>query len=109
MAHILFDFEELCPECGKEASGICNENLAGICNHCGSEITICSICPSTCVCKDNREAGWCEICQYRFIDCNGVDCSNCFAKMQKTVKEADDGYKYVSVSDKSLMLKGKGE
>lgn len=62
MAHILFDFEELCPECGKEASGVCNENLAGICNHCGSEITICSICPSTCVCKDNREADWCEIC-----------------------------------------------
>ena len=113
MKHIVFDFYESCPECGKEADGFCNENLAGICNHCGSEITIRNQCPVTCGCKQNREdeeyQGYCEYCPYRFLDCNKVDCSNCIAKMEKTVEKADDGYEYISVSDKSLMLKGKDE
>lgn len=115
MKHTVFEFYEVCPECGKEADGFCNENLAGICNHCGAEITICNQCPVTCGCKQNREdkenQGYCEYCLYRFLDCNKVDCSNCIAKMEKTVVEpdGDDDYIYITVSDKSLMLKGKGE
>ena len=95
----------------KEVYGFCNENLAGICNHCGSEITICNQCPVTCGYKCSREDNYeyCEICPYRFLGCSKVDCSNCIAKMEKTVVEPDDDYIYITVSDKSLMLKGKGE
>ena len=46
---IELEYYELCPECGKEAYGFCDENLTGICNHCGAEIKICSHCPSSCV------------------------------------------------------------
>ena len=111
MKHIAFEFYEICPECGKEAHGICNENLAGICNHCGAEITICNQCPVTCGCTHcyKKDRDYCESCPYRFLDCEKVDCSNCIANIKKTVEKADDGYEYISVSDKSLMLKGKGE
>ena len=113
MKHIVFEFYEICPECGKEAHGFCNENLAGICNHCGSEIVICNQCPVTCGCTHcyKKDHDYCESCPYRFLDCEKVDCSNCIAKMKKTVVEPnrDNDYTYITVSDKSLMLKGKDE
>ena len=51
---IELEYYELCLECGKEAYGFCDENLTGICNHCGAEIKICSHCHSSCLCKNSR-------------------------------------------------------
>lgn len=90
MKHLVFEYNELCPECGKEASGFCNENLTGICEHCGAEILICSLCPVVCSCKENHE--YCDICHYKHLNCMNIDCSNCLAKMKKTIKEENDGF-----------------
>ena len=81
------------PECGKEAYGFCDENLTGICNHCGAEIKICSHCPSSCLCKNSRETfpdwqKWCKSCVFEHLDCESIECEGvCFADRKKIVRD----------------------
>lgn len=78
--HQLTWYDEECPHCGKETHGHCDERLLGVCEHCGKEIKICSVCPGACPYRDTAgEADECKDCLYEHIDCRSVDCSNCIA------------------------------
>lgn len=79
--HIKNEYKVLCPHCGKEANGICDENLIDVCEHCGTEIAICSLCPATCSYKDRAgKAEECQDCIYRNMGCQNIDCDdNCMA------------------------------
>ena len=87
---IELEYYELCPECGKEAYGFCDENLTGICNHCGAEIKICSHCPSSCLCKNSRETfpdwqRWCKSCVFEYLKCVIIECEFVFKKKKKKI------------------------
>ena len=86
--HQLIWYNEECPYCGKESHWHCDERLLGLCEHCGKEIRICSVCPGACPYRDTAgEADECKDCLYENIDCQSVDCSNCIAG--KAVMVAD--------------------
>ena len=43
----IFEYDELCPHCGREAYGVQNvitDGYEAICNHCGKDIMLCSLC-----------------------------------------------------------------
>lgn len=86
--HQLTWYDEECYHCGKETHGHCDERLLGVCEHCGKEIKICSVCPRACPYRDTAgEADECKDCLFKNIDCQKVDCGNCIAGKAVMVAE----------------------
>lgn len=91
--NVVFRYNEMCPFCGEEASGECNEELIGTCNHCGAKIAICSMCPGSCPERfikaaetDDDADDICEYCDFYMIKCQDIDCSNCIAGRTKVTE-----------------------
>lgn len=72
---IEIEFNELCPHCNHEFSGITDEKLIGKCD-CGEVQHICSVCPRTCGYRHDISEDTCEGCIWEHVceKAGEIDC-----------------------------------